>query len=133
MVGAERFLEILVDKEVVYSVYLIRLEEGIVAYWPPEALDDEAVNVGEALSVPLNPGLYFIVGGDKLNHRYIGLVVGKGLLLFRVGERVPLEKFAAKLSQTYTLFLTNRVQRARDRMVNMINISDEKRPNGGIP
>jgi len=133
MVGAERFLEILVDREVVHSVFLIRLEEGIVAYWPPDALDDEAINVGEALSVPLNPGLYFIVGGDKLAHRYIGLVVGRGLLLFRVGKHVPLEKFATKLSQTYTLFLTSRVQRARERMVNTISISDEKKPNGGIP
>jgi hypothetical protein len=104
------FLEPLVDGEVVLSIYVLRLEEGVVAYWPPDSLDGEALIVSDALSVPLNPGLYFIIGGDTLIYKYMGLVIGSGILLFRVGDRMPVEQLAQKLSRTYMLFLNKKHQ-----------------------
>ncbi|MCC6010759.1 MAG: hypothetical protein QW604_02520 [Fervidicoccaceae archaeon] len=105
--GPASFLDMLVDNEFVLAVYLVRFEEGIVAYWPKEHFDSEAVEIADALSVPLRPGLYIIVGGDKLMYSYVGLVVGKGVLIFRMGEGVPLEKFAEKISRTYFIFVEN--------------------------
>ncbi len=98
------FLELLVDGRIVTAVFLIRLEEGVIAYWPPEALDNEAALTCDALSVPLKPGLYFVVGGDDLSTKYVGLVIGENVLLLRVSEDVPAETLAQGLSRVYMLF-----------------------------
>ncbi len=102
--GPAEFLELLVDGRVVTAAFLIRLEEGVIAYWPPEALDDEAAVTCDALSVPLKPGLYFVVGGDDLSTKYVGLVIGENVLLLRVSEDTPAETLAQGLSRTYMLF-----------------------------
>jgi len=107
------FLELLVDNDFVLAAYLVKFEEGVVAYWPREALDSEAVEIADALVVPLKPGLYVIVGGNRLVYRYVGLVVGKGVLLFRVSARVPVEKFAERLSRTYFLFVETSSRRSK--------------------
>ncbi len=108
MARPARYLGLLVDSSIVMAVYLIKLEEGIIAYWPPEELDDEAVMVADFLSVPLRQGLYFIVGGDKLENRYVGLVIGNSVLLFKIGSEVPAEVLAENLSRTYMVFLRQR-------------------------
>ena len=107
---AERFLSLLVDNRVVKAVFIIKLEEGIVAYWPPDALDDEARSISEALSVPLNPGLYFIIGGNDLLTKYAGLVAGENILLFRVCYEAPAELLAEGLSKAYNLFVKRKLE-----------------------
>ncbi len=97
------YLKLLVDGRVVTAAYLVRLEEGVVAGWPPEALGGEIFRLVEELSVPMDPGLYFVVGGDRLSHRYVGLVMGGGLLLLRVGEGVSGETLAAHLSRIFEM------------------------------
>lgn len=109
------FLDLLVDNDFVIAAYLIKFEEGIVAYWPKEHMDSEAAEVGDALSLPMKPGLYLIMGGDRLLYRYVGLVIGKGLLLFRVSDKVPLQKFAEKLSKTYFIFIEKSLNRRKER------------------
>ncbi len=106
---AEKFLSLLVDDKIVKAVFIIKLEEGVVAYWPPEALDDEARSISEALSVPLNPGLYFIIGGNDLLTKYAGLVAGENILLFRVCYEAPAEVLAEGLSRAYNLFVKRRL------------------------
>jgi len=105
-VGAAKFLEALVDGDLVKAAYVVKLEEGVVAYWPPGAMDEEVEALEDSLSVPMSPGIYFIVGGGDLVYKYVGLVVGSGMLLFRVGASTPAEKLAEKLSRTYTLFVS---------------------------
>ncbi len=110
------FLGLLVDGDLIIGAYVIRLEEGIAYYWPPNAYDREARIVEDALSVPLRPGLYFIVGGDTLIYKYMGLVIGKSVLLFRVSEAMPVERLAEKLSKTYMLFINKKYQGTNARM-----------------
>ena len=109
------YLRLLVDGRVVKAAYLVRLEEGVVAGWPPEALGGEVFRLVEELSVPMNPGLYFVVGGDRLRYRYVGLVMGDGFLLFRVGEGVSGETLAAHLSRIFEM-VSSYGRRARRRV-----------------
>ena len=100
------------------AAYLVRLEEGVVAGWPPEALGGEVFRLVEELSVPMKPGLYFVVGGDRLRHRYVGLVLGEGLLVLRVGGGVSGKALAVHLSRIFELVssygrrLRRRIKRA---------------------
>lgn len=113
------YLKLLVDGRVVAAAYLVRLEEGVVAGWPPEALGGEVFRLVEELSLPLVPGLYFVVGGDRLRHRYVGLVMGEGLLLLRVGEGVSGEVLASHLSRIFEVVSSygRRVRRRARRSV----------------
>ena len=56
-----RFLEPLVDGTLVKGVYVVRLEEGLISWWPPE-LDKEINTLIANISVPMINGLYFVVG-----------------------------------------------------------------------
>ena len=97
------YLRLLVDGRIVTAAYLVRLEEGLVAGWPPEMLGDEVARLVEELSVPMEPGLYFLVGGNRFKHRYVGLVVNRGIILLRLGEGVPGENLARHLSRIFEL------------------------------
>uniref|UniRef100_A0A7J3ZLN1 Uncharacterized protein n=1 Tax=Fervidicoccus fontis TaxID=683846 RepID=A0A7J3ZLN1_9CREN len=123
---AARFLEVLVDGELVKAVFLVKLEEGIVAYWPPYAMDEEARVLEDSLAVPLNPGLYFIIGGDNLFYRYVGLVIGRGILLFRIEHKVSVERLAEKLSRTYMLFMSRSCGYAVKKNANQANARSSK-------
>ncbi len=122
------FLKLLVDGSVVTAVFLIRLEEGIVAYWPPDALDKEAVLTCDTISVPLKPGLYFVVGGDDLTTKYVGLVVGENVLLLRVSENIPAETLAQGLSRVYMVFKEKGHGRIREAMHKRKRSSRETTP-----
>ena len=118
--GIEESLGLLVDGLVVHSAYLVRLEEGIVASWPPGSVDREILGLVESLVVPLEPGLYVVLGGGRLQNRYVGLVVGAGILLLRVGDEVPAEAFAKQLSRICSLLkgYEERVKRIMGAMSN---------------
>ena len=94
---------LLVDGLVVRAAFLVRLEEGIVASWPPGSVDHEVLRLVDSLVIPLEPGLYIVLGGGRLGSRYVGLVVGAGILLLRVGDEVPAEVFAKQLARIYAL------------------------------
>ncbi|HEU98127.1 MAG: hypothetical protein ACP5I2_02000 [Fervidicoccaceae archaeon] len=97
------FLSTLVDGTVVKAVYLIRLEEGIVASWPPGEEDGEIESIADLTSVPQRDGLYFVIGGDELKKKYFGIVISDVILLFKVGDEMNAEKIAEKLSNAYIL------------------------------
>ncbi|AFH42911.1 hypothetical protein IOK49_05545 [Fervidicoccus fontis] len=105
---SQEFLKSLVDGEIILAVYLLRLEEGIITYWPPEYYDDEIEKISDLTSVPLKEGLYFVLGGDRLKEKYIGLVINKNILLFRVRDDFNAEKIAEKLSSAYLKYLNDR-------------------------
>ncbi len=102
------YLDILVDGSLVKAVYLIKREEGIIAHWPPHSLDAEALAVGENLSVPMRQGLYIVLGGDELLDKYVGLVLGRGVLLLRLASNIPVEEVGERLSRTYLVFRRGR-------------------------
>lgn len=104
------FLGILVDGSLVKAVYLVKREEGVIAHWPPESLDPEALTVGDNLSIPMRPGLYIVVGGDRLEDKYVGLVMGQGVLLLRFRGGVPVERVGEKLARTYLVFREGRLR-----------------------
>ncbi|MEB3859662.1 MAG: hypothetical protein LRS43_00465 [Desulfurococcales archaeon] len=56
-----RLLEPFVDGTLVKGVYIIKLEEGLVSWWPPQ-LDDEISTLIANISVPMVNGLYFVIG-----------------------------------------------------------------------
>jgi hypothetical protein len=56
-----RVLEPLVDGTLVKGVYVVRLEEGLVSWWPPK-LDNEINTLIANISVPMVNGLYFVIG-----------------------------------------------------------------------
>ncbi len=57
-----RILEPLVDGKVVKGAYIVRLEEGLIAGWPI-VYDDELIKIIEQLSIPMENGLYVVIGG----------------------------------------------------------------------
>ena len=56
-----RLLEPLVDGALVKGVYVVKLEEGLISWWPPK-LDNEIKTLIANISVPMINGLYFVVG-----------------------------------------------------------------------
>ena len=104
------FLQILVDGSLVKAVYLVKREEGIIAHWPPSGLDEEALLVGDNLSIPMRPGLYIVLGGDRLRDKYVGLVMGSGVLLLRFSSGLPVEFIGERLSRTYLVFREGRLR-----------------------
>ncbi|MEM0115115.1 MAG: hypothetical protein QXT69_04630 [Fervidicoccaceae archaeon] len=104
----------MVDGVIVKAVYLIRLEEGIVASWPPEE-DGEIESIVDLTSVPQREGLYFVIGGDQLQRKYFGIVIKDSILLFKVGEEMQAEKIAEKLSHVYLLIRGRRRSGRKER------------------
>jgi len=109
------FLSSFVDGNIVVAVYLLRLEEGIVASWPPGEGDREIESIADLTSVPQRDGLYFVIGGDELKKKYFGIVVGESILLFRVKGDVPAEVMAEKLSSAYLTIKRRRAMEGRAR------------------
>ena len=118
------YLDILVDGSLVKAVYLIKREEGIIAHWPPHSLDAEALAVGENLSVPMRQGLYIVLGGDELLDKYVGLVLGRGVLLLRLASNIPVEEVGERLSRTYLVF------RKKSRRASSGGLGEEEEPGG---
>jgi len=80
-------LSLIVDGRVVRAAFVIAYGD-IIAYWPIESMDHEAIKISKFYGIPDAHDLVYLIYGETFYFLYAGVVIRNTVLILRISKAI---------------------------------------------